>query len=139
GSGISEKRIECDNRIIRRVLGWPSQRAKSRYGLCWQNVGRRRLTAGRSPQETPSLRLSRPSTDFPKPLWPGDTWHRKSGRDILGCGLQPPWGNLRYAAIFTARSRQLMKAPVPPGEPERLEALRHYGILDTLPERDFDD
>ena len=32
-----------------------------------------------------------------------------------------------------------MKAPVPASELERLEALRRYGILDTLPERDFDD
>ena len=32
-----------------------------------------------------------------------------------------------------------MKAPVLANEPQRLEALRRYGILDTLPERDFDD
>src|SRR5215472_18894376 len=38
-----------------------------------------------------------------------------------------------------ARSRQLMKAPVLANEVQRLEALRRYGILDTLPERDFDD
>ena len=32
-----------------------------------------------------------------------------------------------------------MKAPVSANERERLEALRRYGILDTLPEPDFDD
>jgi PAS domain S-box-containing protein len=32
-----------------------------------------------------------------------------------------------------------MKAPVPANEAERLKALQRYGILDTLPERDFDD
>ena len=32
-----------------------------------------------------------------------------------------------------------MKAPVPANESERLAALRRYSILDTLPERDFDD
>lgn len=33
----------------------------------------------------------------------------------------------------------VMKAPLPPDEPERLENLRAYNILDTLPERDYDD
>ena len=32
-----------------------------------------------------------------------------------------------------------MKAPLPPNEAERLAALRRYEVLDTLPERDFDD
>src|SRR6516162_5767085 len=32
-----------------------------------------------------------------------------------------------------------MKALVPANEPERLEALRRYSILDTFPERNFDD
>lgn len=32
-----------------------------------------------------------------------------------------------------------MKAPLPQDEPERLEALRAYNILDTLPERAYDD
>jgi formate hydrogenlyase transcriptional activator len=32
-----------------------------------------------------------------------------------------------------------MKAPVPANESERLESLRQYNILDTLPEREFDD
>ena len=32
-----------------------------------------------------------------------------------------------------------MKPPLPANEPERLEALHRYGILDTLPECDFDD
>jgi len=32
-----------------------------------------------------------------------------------------------------------MRAQLPANEPERLEALRRYSILDTLPERDFDD
>lgn len=32
-----------------------------------------------------------------------------------------------------------MKAPVPQNEGERLAALHRYSILDTLPERDFDD
>jgi len=32
-----------------------------------------------------------------------------------------------------------MKAPLSPNETQRLEALRRYKILDTLPEQDFDD
>ena len=32
-----------------------------------------------------------------------------------------------------------MKAPLPPGETERLAALRRYDVLDTLPEQAFDD
>ncbi len=32
-----------------------------------------------------------------------------------------------------------MKAPLPPNEEERLAALRHYEILDTVPEQQFDD
>jgi GAF domain-containing protein len=32
-----------------------------------------------------------------------------------------------------------MKAPPTEREPERLQALRQYGVLDTLPEQDFDD
>ena len=32
-----------------------------------------------------------------------------------------------------------MKAPLPPDEAERLAALRHYAVLDTLPEQSFDD
>ena len=32
-----------------------------------------------------------------------------------------------------------VKAPEPANEPDRLEALRQYHILDTLPEKDFDD
>ncbi|HTN93015.1 MAG TPA: EAL domain-containing protein [Gallionella sp.] len=32
-----------------------------------------------------------------------------------------------------------MRAPLPPNEAQRLEALRGYHILDTLPEQDFDD
>jgi PAS domain S-box-containing protein len=32
-----------------------------------------------------------------------------------------------------------MKAPAPANEQKRLDALRRYSILDTLPERDFDD
>jgi diguanylate cyclase (GGDEF)-like protein/PAS domain S-box-containing protein len=32
-----------------------------------------------------------------------------------------------------------MKAPIPPNEAQRLEALRGYNVLDTLPEQDFDD
>jgi len=32
-----------------------------------------------------------------------------------------------------------MKAPLPPNEAARLETLRHYAILDTLPEQEFDD
>jgi hypothetical protein len=30
-----------------------------------------------------------------------------------------------------------MKAPLPPDEPERLEALRQYAVLDTPPEDCF--
>ncbi len=33
----------------------------------------------------------------------------------------------------------IVKAPLPPNEEERLKTLRHYDILDTLPEQDFDD
>jgi signal transduction histidine kinase/CheY-like chemotaxis protein len=33
----------------------------------------------------------------------------------------------------------LKRAPIPPDETERLEALRRYNILDTIPEQDFDD
>ncbi len=32
-----------------------------------------------------------------------------------------------------------MKAPLPPNEAERLAALRAYGLIDTEPERDFDE
>ena len=32
-----------------------------------------------------------------------------------------------------------MIAPLPPDENERLQALHRYGVLDTLPEQDFDD
>src|SRR5713226_5717275 len=32
-----------------------------------------------------------------------------------------------------------MKAPLPHNEPARLDALQRYRILDTPPERDFDD
>lgn len=32
-----------------------------------------------------------------------------------------------------------MRAPFPPDEPQRLEALRHYQVLDTLPELALDD
>jgi diguanylate cyclase (GGDEF)-like protein/PAS domain S-box-containing protein len=32
-----------------------------------------------------------------------------------------------------------MKAPLPPNEAQRLEALQGYNVLDTLPEQDFDD
>ena len=32
-----------------------------------------------------------------------------------------------------------MKAPLPPNEAQRLETLRCYGVLDTLPEQAFDD
>ena len=32
-----------------------------------------------------------------------------------------------------------MKAPLPPNEPERLAALRRYGVLDTAPEAAFDE
>lgn len=32
-----------------------------------------------------------------------------------------------------------MKAPTPDNEAQRLETLRGFGILDTLPEREFDD
>jgi signal transduction histidine kinase/DNA-binding response OmpR family regulator len=40
------------------------------------------------------------------------------------------------------RSQQetaLRRAPIPPDEAQRLEALRRYNILDTIPEQDFDD
>ena len=33
----------------------------------------------------------------------------------------------------------MRRVPVPPDEPRRLEALRRYNILDTIPEQDFDD
>ena len=33
----------------------------------------------------------------------------------------------------------MKRAPLPPGEKDRLESLRRYDILDTLPEKDFDD
>ncbi len=32
-----------------------------------------------------------------------------------------------------------MNCPTPSNEPERLEALRSYAILDTEPERSYDD
>ncbi|HER63396.1 MAG TPA: sensor domain-containing diguanylate cyclase [Desulfobacteraceae bacterium] len=37
------------------------------------------------------------------------------------------------------RMRVIMKVPLPKNEPSRLEALRNYKILDTLPETSYDD
>src|ERR1044071_1896959 len=33
----------------------------------------------------------------------------------------------------------MLKAPIPPDEPQRMQALREYRILDTLPEAVYDD
>lgn len=42
-------------------------------------------------------------------------------------------------AMPFAYYRSMLKAPIPPDEPQRMQALRDYGILDTAPENVYDD
>ncbi|MGK7928899.1 MAG: ATP-binding protein [Spirulina sp.] len=58
---------------------------------------------------------------------------------VIASLFRSPKPNLRGLQPSPALTPAPVPAPLPENETERLQALRDYNILDTLPEQDFDD
>src|SRR5277367_4000162 len=64
---------------------------------------------------------------------PNRTCQQRSSVKYARCWI------IRMHPTKKSRKEHPMQAPLPPDEKDRLKALQRYEILDTAPEREFDD